>query len=225
VGSHDAAFLVRSGCFQRVIPGPAVVFMLKRLEQSGCSVAPKHLSCQPCNYDRSGGFVPDAGITILCQGRFWSKTHMEHTLVHELVHMYDQCVFKVDWNNLRHHACSEVGVIGIAPVFSWRLTRDSNQRPMMPFRSGPTVLAGIVNGLGNCAEGSFHSQSNIRCARLSFFFHPAPNQVHFQACVRRRAVLSVAANPACPDTETAERAVNEVWDSCFPDTRPFDEVS
>ena len=38
-------------------------------------------------------------------------------------------------------------------------------------------------------------------------------------------MLSVAANPACPDTETAEKAVNEVWDSCFPDTRPFDEVS
>ena len=47
----------------------------------------------------------------------------------------------------------------------------------------------------------------------------------FQACVRRRAVLSVAANPACPDVEAAEKAVNEVWDSCFPDTRPFDEVN
>lgn len=23
----------------------------------------------------------------------------------------------------------------------------------------------------------------------------------------------------------AEKAVNEVWDSCFQDTRPFDEVS
>lgn len=94
---------------QRVVLGPAVVFMRKRLEQSGCPVAPKHLSCQPCSYDRSGGFVPNAGITILCQGRFWSKSHMEHTLIHELVHMYDQCMFKVDWENLRHHACSEVG--------------------------------------------------------------------------------------------------------------------
>ena len=37
-------------------------------------------------------------------------------------------------------------------------------------------------------------------------------------------MLSVAANPACPDVEAAEQAVNEVWDSCFPDTRPFDEV-
>ena len=46
-----------------------------------------------------------------------------------------------------------------------------------------------------------------------------------QECVRRRAILSVRANPACPDQATAERAVNEVWESCFNDTRPFDEVS
>jgi len=35
--------------------------------------------------------------------------------------------------------------------------------------------------------------------------------------------VSVAANPACPDHAAAERAVNEVWESCFNDTRPFDE--
>lgn len=45
-----------------------------------------------------------------------------------------------------------------------------------------------------------------------------------QACVRRRSAVSVAANPGCPDRATAEQAVNEVWDSCFNDTRPFDEV-
>jgi hypothetical protein len=45
-----------------------------------------------------------------------------------------------------------------------------------------------------------------------------------QTCVRRRAVLSVMANPNCQDKESAERAVNEVWESCFNDTRPFDEV-
>ncbi len=32
------------------------------------------------------------------------------------------------------------------------------------------------------------------------------------------------ANPNCPDKGSAERAVNEVWESCFNDTRPFDEV-
>ncbi|GAA6000213.1 hypothetical protein JCM10207_007909 [Rhodosporidiobolus poonsookiae] len=45
-----------------------------------------------------------------------------------------------------------------------------------------------------------------------------------QACVRRRAILSVAANPNCKSRDDAERVVNEVWESCFPDTRPFDEI-
>jgi hypothetical protein len=51
-----------------------------------------------------------------------------------------------------------------------------------------------------------------------------PDLSFYQTCVRRRAILSVRANPACPDEAAAERAVNEVWESCFNDTRPFDEV-
>ena len=38
-------------------------------------------------------------------------------------------------------------------------------------------------------------------------------------------MLSVQSNPACNSREDAERAVNEVWESCFNDTRPFDEVA
>ncbi|KAL8795890.1 MAG: hypothetical protein Q9182_007474 [Xanthomendoza sp. 2 TL-2023] len=47
---------------------------------------------------------------------------------------------------------------------------------------------------------------------------------HFQDCIRRRAVLSVAGRPGCKDDVQAAKVVNEVWDSCFSDTRPFDEV-
>lgn len=32
-------------------------------------------------------------------------------------------------------------------------------------------------------------------------------------------------HPLCDGQESAEKAVNEVWESCFRDTRPFDEVS
>lgn len=35
----------------------------------------------------------------------------------------------------------------------------------------------------------------------------------------------MTANPNCKSREQAEQAVNEVWESCWPDTRPFDEVS
>ncbi|KEF62430.1 uncharacterized protein A1O9_00402 [Exophiala aquamarina CBS 119918] len=47
---------------------------------------------------------------------------------------------------------------------------------------------------------------------------------HHQDCVRRRAVLSVMARPNCKDDVEAVKVVNEVWDSCFTDTRPFDEI-
>ncbi|EAS35599.3 mitochondrial inner membrane protease ATP23 [Coccidioides immitis RS] len=47
---------------------------------------------------------------------------------------------------------------------------------------------------------------------------------HHQECVRRRAILSVQARPACKDEQHATQVVNEVWDSCFRDTRPFDEI-
>lgn len=46
----------------------------------------------------------------------------------------------------------------------------------------------------------------------------------FQRCVRKRAIQSVMARPRCKDEEQASKVVNQVWDSCFSDTRPFDEV-
>lgn len=46
----------------------------------------------------------------------------------------------------------------------------------------------------------------------------------FQDCIRRRAVLSVTANPNCASVEDAEKAVGTVWKSCFNDTRPFERV-
>ncbi|CUM64019.1 uncharacterized protein PRCAT00001607001 [Priceomyces carsonii] len=46
----------------------------------------------------------------------------------------------------------------------------------------------------------------------------------FQECIKRRAILSVSANPACKNEEEAKKAVNSVWQSCFNDTRPFERV-
>ncbi|KAF2795901.1 mitochondrial inner membrane protease-like protein ATP23 [Melanomma pulvis-pyrius CBS 109.77] len=45
-----------------------------------------------------------------------------------------------------------------------------------------------------------------------------------QNCVRRRATLSLMARPGVKDDVHAAKIVNEVWDSCFTDTRPFDEI-
>ncbi|KAJ3375181.1 Mitochondrial inner membrane protease atp23 [Allomyces arbusculus] len=45
-----------------------------------------------------------------------------------------------------------------------------------------------------------------------------------QACVKRRAILSLQSNPKCAGPGVAEEAVAEVWASCFADTWPFDEI-
>ncbi|KAK4114366.1 mitochondrial inner membrane protease ATP23 [Canariomyces notabilis] len=46
----------------------------------------------------------------------------------------------------------------------------------------------------------------------------------FQDCVRKRAIQSVMARPTCKDDVQATKVVNEVWDSCFSDKRPFEEI-
>ena len=91
-----------------IVVGPVVVFMLKHLKLSGCDVPAQNILCAPCDKTRSGGFEPKRGAVVLCAGNFFNSKHVENTMVHEMMHMYDQCRFKVDWGNLRHHACSEV---------------------------------------------------------------------------------------------------------------------
>ncbi|KAL0088069.1 peptidase M76 family-domain-containing protein [Phycomyces blakesleeanus] len=129
-----------------------VRFMMDELRKEGKPITKDNFVCSPCDEDRAGGYNPEIGV-LLCQNKLNSKAHQERTMVHEMVHMYDDQKFKVDWMNLRHHACSE-----------------------------------------------------------------------HQACVKRRAVLSVLSNPSCKSREDAERAVASVFDSCFADTRPFDEI-
>ena len=87
-----------------------VVFMLKHLRLAGCPFPEDAFQCHPCPITTSGGFSPQYGI-LLCQDRVYYKKRMEDTMAHELIHAFDHCRFKVDWNNLRHHACSEVSRI------------------------------------------------------------------------------------------------------------------
>ena len=171
---------------------PMVRFMQKHLALLSCDPAapPTTSSSQPriviapCPPDVAGGFSPgvptsDSSI-LLCSNRIISRSHLQDTLAHELIHWYDHCRFLVDWANLRHHACSEIRAASLSGDCS--ISREWNRR--------------------NYGLKGQH-----------------------QKCVRRRAVLSVMANPVCKDQETATKVVDEVWKSCFADTRPFDEVS
>lgn len=76
-----------------------------------------------------------------------------------------------------------------------------------------------------CTEIRASSLSG-ECRFWREFWHRAQWKVMYQhqECVKRRATLSVSARPNCRDDVEAAKVVNEVWDSCFADTRPFDEI-
>ncbi|KAI8080429.1 peptidase M76 family-domain-containing protein [Thamnidium elegans] len=157
---------------------PPVRFMIEQLRKVDKQMTKDDFQCIPCDEMRSGGFSPVNGI-LLCPNKIGSKTHQEHTMVHEMIHMYDHHKFNVDWSNLKHQACSEVRAASLSGDCRW--TREMQR---------------------------------------GFFTFTKQHQV----CVKRRAVLSVTQNPNCKNVEEAERAVSSVFESCFADTRPFDEI-
>lgn len=76
-----------------------------------------------------------------------------------------------------------------------------------------------------CTEIRASSLSGeCRWTREFFTKHNFKLTQHHQECVRRRAALSLRARPDCKDDVHAVQMVNEVWDSCFADTRPFDDI-
>lgn len=76
-----------------------------------------------CDPNRAGGFAPgdppSQSQILICTNRMMSKKHLEHTLSHEMVHWFDHCRFHVDWNDIRHVACSEVRAASLSGDCSW----------------------------------------------------------------------------------------------------------
>lgn len=81
--------------------------MREKLQEVGGDMPKDKVVCAPCNELRSGGFNPEHGI-MLCSNYLLGQNHAEDTLAHEMVHAYDYLRFKVNWEDLKHHACSEV---------------------------------------------------------------------------------------------------------------------
>jgi inner membrane protease ATP23 len=95
--------------------------LIDAIEGLGCKIPDDFLSCRPCDANISGGFVVDSNSNragsssnvykpqiIMCENKKVEKETFENTLVHELVHAYDQCKVKMDWKNCLHHACTEI---------------------------------------------------------------------------------------------------------------------
>ncbi len=68
---------------------------------------------------------------ILCRNHLMSKSDVETTMTHELIHAYDYCRSKgtLDFSDCQSHACTEVGqgteIEGLKG--SWTALRDQQR--------------------------------------------------------------------------------------------------
>lgn len=184
--------------------GPVIRFLSDNIRQLGGDLHSHNIYCRRCPTRRYGGFDHTLGI-LICANEVKDQGRLEDTMAHEMVHAYDHLRFNVDWrDNLRHAACSEVIFSPVAPMVPCLGIRPSWANYLQ-------IRASSLSGECRWAR-EFFQRSQWKLT-----------QQH-QACVRRRAVLSVMARPNCKDEPHAQQVVNEVWDSCFKDTRPFDEI-
>ncbi|KAF3938259.1 hypothetical protein ABW19_dt0205780 [Dactylella cylindrospora] len=159
---------------------PIVRFMMEQVREVNGHLSHESIRCMQCSRNQAGGFHPKYGI-LLCQNKLRDRNHTEDTMAHEMIHAYDHLRFKVDWDNLKHLACSEIRAS----------TLSGECRPWQEW---------TVRG-----QWKFLRQ--------------------MEECVRRRATLSVSGHPKCNgDLEMAGEIVDQVFDSCYKDTRPFREV-
>ena len=49
----------------------------------------------------------------------FGQKELNQTLTHELVHAYDQCRYQVRWDNLLHHACTEIRASALSGECDW----------------------------------------------------------------------------------------------------------
>lgn len=140
-----------------------------------------HCAHCPDGAAAAGGYIPDKGLVVLCQQ--WvakQPKEVENTLVHEMIHAYDDKRAFMNWNDLTQHACTEIRAANLSGDCS--AMRELDRGQLNPLNLG---------GAG-------------------------------MRCVRRRAQLSVAMHPDCPNKEAAEAAVERAWKSCYFDTAPFE---
>jgi len=69
-----------------------------------------------------------------------------------------------------------------------------------------------ANLSGDCRMGNELARGNLNL------------RGQYSVCLKRRARLSVQANPSCASEQQARAAVDAVFDECSKDTRPFDSA-
>ncbi|CEG45046.1 mitochondrial inner membrane protease atp23 [Plasmopara halstedii] len=100
-----------------------VMFLMDTMEKMGCTIRKGFFSSISCDKNINGGFhVDDEGKpgVVLCQNHIPDQEWMDRTMAHELIHAFDHCRNKIDWNKCEHHACSEIRAAALSGDCNWK---------------------------------------------------------------------------------------------------------
>ncbi|KAL6749376.1 peptidase M76 family-domain-containing protein [Haematococcus lacustris] len=95
--------------------------LMRAMRQLGCPVDRQYFNVVDCKMQAGGGYSPTHGV-VLCQDELRTKEQVHSTVLHELVHAYDDCRAGpggLDWTNCRQHACTEVRAARLSGDCDW----------------------------------------------------------------------------------------------------------
>ncbi|EWM21826.1 mitochondrial inner membrane protease atp23 [Nannochloropsis gaditana] len=97
---------------------PRVRELVGAISDLGCTIdIDTMVECRQCNIAATGGFIANhQGLKegeyrpriVVCEDNLLGSHYVAQTLAHELVHAYDQCRAKVNWQSCYHYACTEI---------------------------------------------------------------------------------------------------------------------
>lgn len=112
VFSETQSYRDKAKCERKVMSVFAKSNELKLLagamKKHGCNFSlARHIACEACK-SCCGGYDPDTNQIVVCHTSLANNHQIHATILHEMIHMFDFCRAKMDFNNLEHIACSEV---------------------------------------------------------------------------------------------------------------------
>ncbi|MED6131029.1 hypothetical protein PIB30_006357 [Stylosanthes scabra] len=179
---------------------PKVKFLRQRMAEAGCPVKDNFFKAVVCHGRSGAGFFSPGQGMFVCSNHATFQDEVNQLVIHELIHAYDDCRARnLNWMNCAHQACSEV-LYGLDFIFY--------NFPVQCF-STIWIRAGRLSGDCHFMRELLRGHFKLRGQE--------------QECIRRRVLLSLFSNPSCVGS-IAKNSMEDVWDTCYNDTQPFDKA-
>jgi mitochondrial inner membrane protease ATP23 len=198
----------------------AIQFLLKTLIDSGCNPPPDFIRCMECKHPAAGGF----GMVV--------EEEVNHTVNNHLPsNTKEQCNRSIrDLQDQLKREKSGQTKLSLNPEIYVCQQYMENEK-----MTHKTVHHELIHAIDMCRtnmdplRNCIHMAcTEIRAENLSgecSFWKELPRMSSFRAhgkeCVKRRAILSVRANPNC--TSRAEDYVDAAMNRCYMDFYPYDK--